>query len=88
MPLFTAQTLRKLMWLELIDIIYLVRSGILLTGGTRESFYNRGSFGRKTLECDDSYILRESSAPYNCHLANKKGLLSTENSYYLPINTV
>jgi len=49
---------------------------------------NRGSFGRKTLECDDSYILRESSAPYDYHLANKKGLLSTENSYYLPINTV
>lgn len=47
---------------------------------------NRGSFGRKTLERDDSFILREASAAYNSHLAAKKVLLSAKNSYYLPIN--
>ena len=47
---------------------------------------NRGSFGRKTLKCDDSFILRETSAAYNGHLPTEKGLLSSENSYCLTIN--
>jgi REP element-mobilizing transposase RayT len=47
---------------------------------------NQGSFGRKTQESDDSYVLREPLVAYNCHLPPKKGLLSTENSYYLPTN--
>jgi hypothetical protein len=47
---------------------------------------NRGCFGRKSLECDDSFILRETSAPYSGHLPTEKGLLNSENSYYLTIN--
>ncbi len=47
---------------------------------------NCGIFGRKVVECDDSSILRESSVAYNCHLSTKKGLLSSENSYFLTIN--
>ena len=47
---------------------------------------NRGASGRKSLECDDSFILRESSAPYNCYLPTQKGLLNSENSCFLIIN--
>jgi REP element-mobilizing transposase RayT len=49
---------------------------------------NRGSFGRKTLERDDSFILREASVAYNSHLPPEKALLIAKNSYYLPINCV
>jgi len=33
---------------------------------------NRGTCGRKVVECDDPFILRESSVAYNCHLSTEK----------------
>jgi REP element-mobilizing transposase RayT len=47
---------------------------------------NCGTFGRKVVECGDSFILRESSVAYNCHLSTEKWPLSSENSYFLAIN--
>ncbi|MDY0282230.1 MAG: hypothetical protein RBR35_16910 [Salinivirgaceae bacterium] len=45
-------------------------------------------FGRKILKRVDTFILREASDAYDRHLLAKKTPLSTNNSYYLPINCV
>ncbi|ODS33041.1 MAG: hypothetical protein SCARUB_01803 [Candidatus Scalindua rubra] len=38
--------------------------------------------GRKVVECNDKFVLRELTVPYNTHHSPKKGLLRPENSYY------
>jgi len=48
---------------------------------------NCGTCGRKVVECDDSFILRESSVAYNCHLSTEKDILNAENSYCLTANS-
>ncbi len=38
--------------------------------------------GRKVIESDDKFILKEQYVPYNAHFGTEKGLLRPENMYY------
>ena len=44
--------------------------------------------GRKVVERNDKFVLKEPCAPYNVHLDTEKDLLRSENMYYWDENVI